>query len=146
MAIPIFSWVRLWQLQEQLLLIFSWVQLWQSQEQLLPIFSWVRLWQSQEQLLPIPTNVCSISVCTASFLIYTQMLMHVIVHRGCTNTIGESVLKVDREDNSSPHGGIKATSVLPLAFQSDALLTEPSCPLQRHVLLKTSQKVVDMSD
>ena len=31
------------------------------------------------------------------FVLYTQMLMHAIVHRDCTDTVGESALEVDSE-------------------------------------------------
>ena len=50
------------------------------------------------------------------------------------------------EDNSSQHWGIKPTSVLPLAFQSNHTTNWAILPLEGHVLLETSQKVVDMSD
>ena len=51
--------------------------------------------------LPIPISVCCISMCpnngmaasVCGFLTHTQMLSH--AHRGCTNTVRESALKVD---------------------------------------------------
>ena len=60
------------------------------------------------------------------FLTCTQMLMHVISHGGCTDTVRESALNTDWEKNPLPHGGIEPASVFRLAFQSDALPTERS--------------------
>lgn len=64
------------------------------------------------------------------------MLIHAVMHGGCTNT--ESVLKVDWVKNHWSHWGIEPVSVLHLAFQSDVLPAEP--------LLFYRLTVVDCSD
>ena len=51
-------------------------------------------------------------------LTWAQMLVHAIAHRGCTDTIRESALKVDGEKNPLPHQGLEPASVLPLACQT----------------------------
>ena len=45
------------------------------------------------------------------------MLMHVIAHGGCTDTVRESALEVDSggEKNPLPHLGLEPASVLRLA-------------------------------
>ena len=53
------------------------------------------------------------------------MLMHAIVHGGCTDTVRESALKVDSgKENPLPNRGLEPEPVLRRAFQSDAVLTE----------------------
>ena len=54
-----------------------------------------------------------------------KMLMHSIAHVDCTaNTVRESALEADSgEKRPLPHRGLEPTSVLRLAFQSDALST-----------------------
>lgn len=57
------------------------------------------------------------------------MLMHAIAQGVCTNTVKESALQVGcGRKNPLLHLGIEPSSVLPLAFQSNALPTEPSRP------------------
>ena len=57
------------------------------------------------------------------------MLMHVIVYGGCADTLRESDLEVDWEDNPLPHQGLEPMSVQYWAFQSDALTPELFPPL-----------------
>ena len=86
--------------------------------------------------LPIPISVCSIVRVSKQwcgcpcfgFLTCTRVQMHAMAHWGCTDTVRESALEVDsgrripcRTVDSNPE------SALRLAFQSDALPTEP-CP------------------
>ena len=73
--------------------------------------------KSARAVLPIPTMVCSSCVgpndVFSSFVIWlplfgifnvlTQMLGHVTVDRGCTNTVRESALKGFWEKNPLPH-------------------------------------------
>ena len=55
--------------------------------------------------------------------------MHVIAHRGCTDAVRESALKVDSGTKDPvPHQALKPTPVLRLAFQFDTLPTELSAP------------------
>ena len=54
------------------------------------------------------------------FLTCTQMLMYVIAHMGCMDTVRESALGADWEKISLPHQGFEPMSVLHLAFQLDA--------------------------
>ena len=63
------------------------------------------------------------------FLTCEQMLMHVIVHGGCTDTVRESALEADWEKNPLLHLGLKPASVSHLAFQLDTLPSE-LCPPQ----------------
>ena len=56
------------------------------------------------------------------------MLMHVIAHGGCTDTIRESALEDDWEKNPLLNWGLEPRSLLRLAFQMDALPTELSVP------------------
>ena len=58
--------------------------------------------------LPIPTSVCSISACPEccqswGFFMHAQMLMHAKAHSGCTNTIREFALKVEKKKNPLLH-------------------------------------------
>ena len=64
------------------------------------------------------------------FLTYIQMLMHVIAHGGCTDTVRESALKADSGRKKIPcrTRGLEPASVLRQAFQSDALPTELLAP------------------
>ena len=50
------------------------------------------------------------------------------MHMGAVQTQSESALRADWEKNPLPHWGIELVSVLHLAFQLDALPTEPSPP------------------
>ena len=63
------------------------------------------------------------------FLTCEQMLMHVIVHGGCTDTVRESALEADWEKNPLLHWGLKPASVSHLSFQLDTLPSE-LCPPQ----------------
>ena len=91
----------------------------------------VRLQQLQEQRYPLlPGVVHRVLICVHTmvwlpvFGIFTRMLMHVIAHRGCADTVTESALKVD--------SGRK----IPLSHQG----TEPSalCLLFRPTLYQLS--------
>ena len=64
--------------------------------------------------------------CFRLFWMRSQILVHAIVHRGCTNTIGESAPIVDPGRKVPSHTG-ESSSVLRLAFWSNALPTE-LCP------------------
>ena len=48
---------------------------------------------------------------------------------GCTDTVRLSALEVDWKKNPLPHRGVDPVSVSRLAFQSDAVPTEPSRPI-----------------
>ena len=76
----------------------------------------------------VPVPVCPDSG-MAGFLTCEQILMHVIVHRGCTDTVRESALEADWEKNPLLHWGLKPASVSHLAFQLDTLPRE-LCPPQ----------------
>ena len=85
--------------------------------------------------LPIPISVCHIFVhpnsgmaASASdcFELRSQVLVHAIVHRGCTNTVGESAPIVDPARKVPSLTG-ESNSVLHLAFWLNALPTE-LCP------------------
>ena len=57
------------------------------------------------------------------------MLMHVIAHGGCRNTVTESALKWTMGEKPFLHQRVKPMSVLCLAFQFSTPLTELSqCP------------------
>ena len=51
------------------------------------------------------------------------MLMHVIAHGGCVDTVRESALEVDSE-RSLLHLQLKYASILCMAFQRDTLPAE----------------------
>ena len=53
------------------------------------------------------------------FLTCAQLLMHATAHGGCTDTVRESALEVDSTKRERER--LETTSVLRLAFQSDAL-------------------------
>ena len=59
--------------------------------------------------------------------------MHVVAHRGCTNTVRESAMKVDSGENVGKipcwRREIESESVLRLAFRFDALPTDMLPPL-----------------
>ena len=88
----------------------------------------VKLQQLQEQRYLLLT-VHAVFLCVQTkvwlpmpgILICTQMLVHVIAHESCTDTVRESALEVDWEKNPLPHPGIEPASG---ACQSDALSTE----------------------
>ena len=68
--------------------------------------------------------------------------MHAIEHSGCTDTVKlrKLALQVDWEKNPLPHLGPDLASVLPLAFQPDALSTAIPFPRARgrsHVMTST---------
>ena len=50
------------------------------------------------------------------FLTCTQMLMHAIAHRGCTDTVRESALKADWDKNPLPYQGLKPVPVFAPGF------------------------------
>ena len=63
-----------------------------------------------------------------------NMLMHVIVHRGCADTVEESALKVGfQRKPPATLGNRTCISILP-SFWSDALPTELSCPVFVHIV------------
>ena len=66
------------------------------------------------------------------FNVRVQMLKHVIVHGGCTDTVRESALKVDSGRKVPYRAGNPNPRQYCLAFQSDAL------PSDLSPLLKTS--------
>ena len=80
--------------------------------------------------LPTPVGACCIFMCPNNgcqclgFLTCAQMLICAIAQGCCTDTVRESALKVDREKNLLPHQGLKPSSGLCLAFQSDTLPVE----------------------
>ena len=68
------------------------------------------------------------------------MLMHVIVHGGCTITVRESALKVDsgRKISLIAYRGMEPASGLHLNFGPNALPTELSRPLDLDFVASTS--------
>ena len=82
---------------------------------------------AERAALPIPSRVCGIFLCPDNgmaagvwdFLTCTHMLMQAIAQGGCADTLRESALV---------RQGFEPSSVLRLAFRSDALRTEPSRP------------------
>ena len=80
--------------------------------------------------LPTPVGACCTFMCpnngcqSLGFLTCAQLLMCAIAQGCCTDTVRESALKVDWEKNILLHQGLKPSSGLCLAFQSDALPIE----------------------
>ena len=56
------------------------------------------------------------------FLMYTQMFMHVIAHRGGTDTAGDSALKVDWEKNPLMHLYVWPVTVTHVSGFSDPVI------------------------
>ena len=104
--------------------------------------TWVWLQQPQEQCCPfLPLGAIFLRVsrqwcgCQClGFSMCSQMLMHVIAHRGgCSDTVRESASTESwlREKKSLAALGLKPASVLRLAFQSDALPVPVPTPLSQ---------------
>ena len=121
--------------------------------------SWVassgeRLQQLQEQRYPLlPVVVHRVLFCVQTmvrlpvFGIFTQMLMHVIAHGGCADTVIESALEVDSGRKvPMSHQGIKLSALCLLLRPTLYLLSYPSTILMPPLglgavwLLKTKTK------
>ena len=72
--------------------------------------------------------------------------MHTIAHWGCMNTVRESALKVDWEENPLLHQGIGPASVFCLAVQSSTLHIELFCPAIIIIMLFQNKSETRMSD
>ena len=76
------------------------------------------------------------------------MLMHAIAHWDCTDTVTESALEADRDNNNKkqqqkntrPHEGLEPTSVLLLAARKSAVLPSDSLFIHLHFFTLKHQK------
>ena len=101
--------------------------------------TWVRLQQPQEQCYPF-LSLCAVLLCVQT-IVWLIVFGIFNVHtesdasdftQGYMNIIGDFALTVDWEKNPLMHNGSEPVSVWHLAFQSDAVPTEP-CPAPHDV-------------